>query len=105
MDEQSVKVEIFGTTFSIRCTDNEDRDYLIALAKYVDRNMFEIARKGKLTNTTNIAILTALNIADELKQEHARHEKTVGSVKDRTRSCITMIERAQQDDGAPIEVE
>lgn len=98
MSESSVKVEIFNTTFSIRCTDPADREYLITLSKYVDRNMFEIARKGGLTDKTNIAILTALNIADELKQEQQKREESDTKLRNRTRRLIEMIDEVK--DGA-----
>ncbi|MEK6796664.1 MAG: cell division protein ZapA [Spirochaetota bacterium] len=98
MTETSVKVEIFNTTFSIRCTDEADRDYLISLSKYVDRNMFEIARKGNLSDTTNIAILTALNIADELKQEQMKREESFSKLRNRTRKLIELIEEVKDED-------
>jgi cell division protein ZapA len=61
--QQLIQVEIFGQTYSVR--GGEDPRYLEELAAYVDKQMREISRAGTAVDTLKIAILAALNIADE----------------------------------------
>lgn len=60
----TLEVEIFGATYNVR--GDNDPDHLQELADHVDRKMREIAQHLSQADTTKIAILAALNIADEL---------------------------------------
>ena len=72
MQRNIVKVNIFGTDYPIK--GDSDADYIQDVANYVNNKMIEI-EKG-LTGKSNlkVAILAALNIADELYKE--RDEKS-----------------------------
>lgn len=63
---QTTDVEIFGSVYHVR--GNEDREYLQDLAAGVDRKMREISERVSTVDTAKIAILAALNLADELFQ-------------------------------------
>lgn len=67
-----VDVEIFGTTYHVR--GEHDRDYLRQLAETVDCKMREIGEKVPTVDTAKIAILAALNLADELAQCNNQQE-------------------------------
>ena len=70
---QTVTVDIYGEQYAVK-TDDEV-EYVRQVAQYVDRKMKEIADTGKVVTTSKIAILAALNIADELlKAEIVRQE-------------------------------
>jgi cell division protein ZapA len=60
-------VEIFGQQLGLRADGDEGR--LEELARYVDFQMRKIADQTSSVDTVKIAMLTALNIADELYQE------------------------------------
>ncbi len=60
-------VEIFGRRFELRATDSSER--VEDLARYVDRRMRELADVSPHVDTSKLAVLTALNIADELFKE------------------------------------
>ncbi len=62
----TVEVEIFGATYHVR--GDNDGTYLEELASLVDGKMQEIAAHLGTSDRTKIAILAALNIADELVQ-------------------------------------
>jgi len=71
-------VEIFGRRFELRGSD--DGEHLEELARYVDRRMRELAEVSPQVDTAKLAVLTALNIADELFREQrtepgARNER------------------------------
>jgi cell division protein ZapA len=58
-----VQVEIFGQTYKLRA--DEDEAYVEQLAAYVDEKMREMARQTRAVDSLKVAILAALNIADE----------------------------------------
>ena len=68
----TVDVEIFGATYHVR--GEHDRDYLQTLADLVDAKMREIGGRAKTVDTGKIAILTALNLADELFRSNQQQE-------------------------------
>lgn len=61
---QAVPVTIFGQSYTLR-TDQKP-SYIQNLAEYVDGRMREVADLTRTADTAKIAILAALNIADEL---------------------------------------
>ena len=58
-----VQVEIFGQTYSVRA--GTDGGYVERLAGYVDAQMQEISRTSGAVDSVRIAVMAALNIADE----------------------------------------
>ncbi len=59
----SVRVEIFDQAYNLRGTD---ADYILKLAEYVDGKMRSVAEQTQTVDTSRVAVLAALNIADEL---------------------------------------
>jgi cell division protein ZapA len=60
-------VEIFGQRLGLRADGDEAR--IQEIASFVDLRMREVADRSSSVDTVKIAVLTALNIADELFQE------------------------------------
>jgi cell division protein ZapA len=58
----SVRVEIFDQTYSLRGTDAE---YIEKLAEYVDAKIRAVAEQTTTVDSLRLAVLAALNIADE----------------------------------------
>ena len=58
----SVRVEIFDQGYNLRGTDPE---YILKLAEYVDSKMRAVAEQTHTVDTARLAVLAALNIADE----------------------------------------
>jgi cell division protein ZapA len=58
-----VHVEIFGQDYAVRGED--DPEYVESLAAFVDAQMKEVSRTSGAVDSLRIAVLTALNIADE----------------------------------------
>lgn len=56
-------VEIFGQTYAVKAST--DPEYLRRLAAYVDEQMREVSRGTGAVDSLKIAVLAALNIADE----------------------------------------
>lgn len=60
-------VEIFGQRLGLRADGDAAR--LQELARFVDQRMREVADQASSVDSVKIAVLTALNIADELFRE------------------------------------
>jgi cell division protein ZapA len=72
MPRASAEVEIFGEVYNVR--GGEDSEHLQELADLVDRKMREVAQHVHAADTARIAILAALNLADELSRLSRRQE-------------------------------
>jgi len=72
MTPSHTEVRIFGATYHVR--GNDDSGYLQGLADLVDGKMREVAQHVATADTARIAILAALNLADELLSLEKRQE-------------------------------
>ncbi|HVT43443.1 MAG TPA: cell division protein ZapA [Thermoanaerobaculia bacterium] len=82
-------VEIYGQTYNVR--GEGDPAYLIELAQFVDARMRDVASTGALADPMKIAILAALNIADEYSRHRKRHEATVGAWMEKTEDLVDRL--------------
>src|SRR5438046_887780 len=58
----AVRVEIFDQAYNLRGSDPE---YILKLAEYVDTKMRAVSEQTHTVDTSRLAVLAALNIADE----------------------------------------
>ena len=68
----STSVEIFGQTYNVR--GEGDPNYLAELARFVDSRMRDVAAEVATVDPLKIAILAALNIADEFSRYRKQRE-------------------------------
>ncbi len=61
-NNNAVRVEIFDQAYNLR---GSDPDYILKLADYVDSKMRAVAEQTHTVDTVRLAVLAALNIADE----------------------------------------
>ncbi len=80
---EPVQVEIAGRTYTLR--GNRDAGAVRQLAAMVDKRMNAIAAQTRSADTTRVAILAALNIADELQK--AQSKTTTGHGQRKASSC------------------
>ena len=62
---KALDVSIMGRNYRVTCAD-EEREALLAAVAYVDKKMTEIKAASKVAGTERIAVMAALNIANEL---------------------------------------
>lgn len=72
---ESVKITIYGKEYEIK--GNQDEEYIHRLAEYVDSTMRNIAEKTQILAFDRIAILAALNIADEMYRQRRLFEENI----------------------------
>ena len=100
-DGRLVSVEINGLRYPIRST--LDAAYVADLAAYVEQKMQLAARESPAGDTLKIAVLAALNIADECfraRQEGSAHHSDLNA---RTRELERMLDLALEAEPLPAE--
>jgi cell division protein ZapA len=81
----SVRVEIFDQGYNLRGTD---ADYILKLAEYVDTKMRAVSQTTHTVDTARLAVLAALNIADEY---HLLRRKLEGGTSDSSRRAKQLL--------------
>jgi cell division protein ZapA len=85
---ESVSVDIYDQVYQLRGTDAA---YIQRLASSVDAKMRAVSAHGGTVDSLRVAVLAALNIADELATLRQRYESLAGSV---SQTQTTMRSRA-----------
>ncbi|MHB8172401.1 MAG: cell division protein ZapA [Thermincolia bacterium] len=75
-----VDVEIFGENYVIK--GNEGREHVLMLTNYVDKKMKQISNRNPRLSASKVAVLTALNIADELSKLQEDYDNLVKLIED-----------------------
>ncbi len=88
--ERLVEIKVFGQTYTVK-TDAEE-DYIQEVAKYVNEKMEEVLRKTKSVSTLNVAILTALNVADDLLREKEKRTALLREVEAKSKDLVEKID-------------
>jgi cell division protein ZapA len=88
--ERLVEIKVFGQTYTVK-TDAEE-DYIQEVAKYVNEKMEEVLKKTKSVSTVNVAILTALNIADDLLREKEKRTALLREVETKSKDLVEKID-------------
>jgi cell division protein ZapA (FtsZ GTPase activity inhibitor) len=88
-----VQVEIYGQSYNLRGVG--ETSYLQELATYVDRRMREVAEATATVDSLKVAILAALNIADESRRTGGKVTLPVGG--DRVVRMIDLLERSMAE--------
>ena len=70
-----------------------DRDYLERLSAYVDGKMREIQESSRTVDTVKVAVMAALNIADELFQLRDQAERAEAAIADKSSRCSELLDR------------
>jgi cell division protein ZapA len=102
MPEQTIRVEIYNQTYSIR--SDGDNEYIQDLAQYVDGKMREISQGTMTVDSLKVAILAALHIADEYYQLKHTQAQSDAQLATRSQECSEMLDKLlrNRDVEAPI---
>jgi cell division protein ZapA len=88
----TVKIEIYDQSYNVNADGNEE--YLKELAAYVDGKMRSIAESTRMVDSLKVAVLAALNIADEAFTLRHRQQEIDGPLRKRVEKCVAMVEKA-----------
>ena len=75
-DEDYISVDIYDQTYHLR---GDNPEYIHRLAEIVDTKMRAVASHGKTVDSLRVAVLAALNIADELVTLERRYDSLADS--------------------------
>jgi cell division protein ZapA len=84
-DAGSVRVNIFNQTYSLR-SGSGDGEHVQRVARLVDERMHAVANGLAVHDVAKIAVLTALNLADELEGLKNFYEAELREVLERARA-------------------
>ena len=87
----SVRVEIFDQSYNLRGTDS---DYIHKLADYVDEKMRVVAEQTATVDSLRLAVLAALNIADEYHILKRKYDGLAGDFNQRASHLSNALDEA-----------
>jgi cell division protein ZapA len=90
----SVRVEIFDQAYNLRGSDPE---YILKLAEYVDGKMRAVAEQTHTVDSSRLAVLAALNIADEYHLLKRNHDSGAVEYLKRAQSLADALDEVLED--------
>ena len=88
--ENLVEIRVFEQTFTVK-TDSEE-SHILEVAQYVNDKIEEILKKTRTVSSLNVAILAALNVADDLLKERERRKALLREVGMKSRDLVEKID-------------
>ena len=89
-EDNQIKITIFGQEYSVKAP--ADPTYIKKIAEYVDTKMREVQSGFSSTQSSNrIAILSAMNITDELFNAKKRGDSDNNEIEEKITSLIELI--------------
>jgi cell division protein ZapA len=94
--KQSVMVNIFGEDYPIR--SDVDNEYTRKIATYLDRKMKEVAEGLPSRTYSKVAVLAAMNIADELFKEKIDKENKLSQVEEKAQTLLKWLDDSLREE-------
>lgn len=88
--KKQIEIKVMGQKFMVRSDSSED--YINAVATFVDQKIDEIVKGSKSVASLNVAILAAMNIADEFMKYKDQRDKQVSKVEEKIKNVIELID-------------
>ena len=90
-----MKIDIYDQSYNVNAEGNAE--YLTELAAYVDLRMREVAEAARTVDSLKVAVLAALNIADEYHLLKRRLEKPSPDAHQRATKLASALDEVLQD--------
>ena len=90
MESKSIKVNIYGSEYLIK--GEGDSEHVEEIAAYLDEKMHEVNPKGAIKSPLKVAILAALNIADEYFGSREGFHSKLRTVENKTEELIEFVD-------------
>jgi len=94
-EPQSIRVVIYDQEYFMRGDLNQE--YIQKLAQYLDGKMRSIAERTRTVDTLRVAMLAALNVADEYHQLKARYEQVAEHMDQKVSECTAALDEILKD--------
>ena len=89
--KRSVTVQIAGVKYALK-TDEDDR-WVKAVAAFVDARFRDVQKHTRTIDTQAVAMLTALQIAEELFNERRQSGELRKKIRDKSQSLLDVLVR------------
>lgn len=96
-EPQSIRVVIYDQEYFMRGDLNQE--YIQKLATYLDTKMRSIAERTRTVDTVRVAMLAALNVADEYHQLKARYEEVTNQMDQKVGECTAALDEILKSSG------
>ncbi len=93
-NNSSVRVEIFDQPYNLRGSDPE---YILKLAEYVDSKMRAVSEQTHTVDTSRLAVLAALNIADEYHLIKRKNDGGPSEYRQRAQDLANALDEVLED--------
>ena len=90
----SVRVEIYDQAYNLRGTD---ADYILKLAEYVDTKMRLVSQQTSTVDSLRVAVLAALNIADEYHVLKKKYDAIASTYEERAHTLSGALDEVLGD--------
>lgn len=90
MGSDPVRVDIYGTTYTIKGEGSPEE--VREVAGQVDRTMREIAQQSGVSDSLKVAVLAALQFADDLQRLRREMGDIQTSVSGTTAQCVLLLD-------------
>jgi cell division protein ZapA len=94
--QTAVHVKIYDREYTLRTSGDGER--LRSLCACLDERMREMAAASGSVDTLRVAVLAALNLADELFRSREALQKMDDVVSRRSLACVSMLERVEKQE-------
>ncbi len=93
---KATTVEIMGREYRIR--GNADEQYVQEVARYVDAKLREVSQGASMPASDRAAVLTAMNIADELFQLRRAQNEELSTIEKKAENLISLLDDSMSID-------
>jgi cell division protein ZapA len=91
----AIRVEIYDQAYNLRGMDAE---YILRLAEFVDTKMRSVAEQTSTVDSLRLAVLAALNIADEYHILKKKYDLLAGEYRQRAGALAGALDEVLEDE-------
>jgi cell division protein ZapA len=88
----NITIQIYGENYTLKA--GRDPSYMKKVAAFVDEKMREVSSGGKAVTTDKVAMLAALNIADELFTSRLEWERRDRETDSKIEELLRLLQEA-----------
>lgn len=96
-NQGTTRVKIYNQSYDLRGNDPE---YIEQLADFVDQKMSDVSEFTPTVDTAKVAILAALNIADQYFESRDRLEELEKAIKQTEQNIVARLESDSEAESA-----
>ncbi|MBI4064243.1 MAG: cell division protein ZapA [Elusimicrobia bacterium] len=96
MLQEKIQVDIFGRRYELNIEGLTPME-ASALASQVTEKMLEVQKTTRVVDTSRLAVLAALNFADELRRLGTKHSEFTQAVSERSQALKKILDETLKE--------